>query len=74
MGCRSAPGFLCMAGKDTFLLTTDVAHSLVHWGAIEVEPAGKAARARVQAAFNRWAEGGPRPLSQISMAIALSEN
>ncbi|HJO69774.1 MAG TPA: DNA-3-methyladenine glycosylase I [Rhodospirillales bacterium] len=72
MGGRSAPVFLRMAGKDTFLLTDDVARALVRWGAIEGEPTGKAGRALVQAAFNRWAEESARPLSQISMALALS--
>lgn len=72
MGGRSAPVFLRMAGKDTFLLTDDVARALVRWGAIEGEPTGKAGRARVQAAFNRWAKESARPLSHISMALALS--
>ncbi|MDP6603191.1 MAG: DNA-3-methyladenine glycosylase I [Rhodospirillales bacterium] len=72
MGGRSAPVFLRMVGKDTFLLTDDVARALVHWGAIEEAPTGKAARALVQAAFNCWAEESARPLSQISMALAFS--
>ena len=72
MGGRSAPTFLRMAGKVTFLITPDVAGALAHWGALEEAPTGKAGCARVQAAFNRWAEESARPLSQISMALALS--
>ena len=32
LGGNSAPYFLRMAGKDTFLLTNDVARALQHWG------------------------------------------
>ena len=72
MGGKSAPYFLRMGGKDTFVLTGDVVRALGHWGAIEDEPKGKRAQAGVQAVFNAWAETSGRPLSQLSMILALS--
>jgi len=72
MGGNSGPYFLRMAGKDTFLLTGDVAGALVHWGAVEGELKGKAGRSRAQQAFNQWAADTGRPLSQLSMILGLS--
>ena len=72
LGGNSGPYFLRMAGKDTFLLTPDVVRALNRWGVIEGQPKGKAARRRVQEVFNGWAEAAGRPLSQLSMMLALS--
>ena len=72
MGGMSAPYFLRMAGRDTFILTGDVARALVRWGAIDAEPKGKRARVAVQDAFNAWAGESGRPFAEISMALALS--
>ena len=72
MGGNFSPYFLRMAGKDSFLLTGDVVRALGQWGVVDAEPKGKAARRRVQEAFNQWAEESGRPLCQISMILALS--
>lgn len=72
MGGRSAPTFLRMAGSDTFVLTDDVARALERWGAIDGAPKGKRDLARVQDAFNAWAEESGRALCEISMILALS--
>ncbi len=72
LGGNSGPTFLRMAGKDSFLLTSDVVRGLDRWAGIERAPKGKAARRRAQAAFNGWAEATGRPLSQLSMILALS--
>ncbi len=72
MGGRSAPYFLRMSGRDTFVLTGDVVRALGRWGAIDGEPKGKRERARVQDAFNAWADESDRPLCEISMILALS--
>ena len=72
LGGNSGPVFLRMAGKDSFILTPDVVRALQHWGAVESEPKGKRAQAKVQEAFNAWAAEAGRPLSQISMILALS--
>jgi 3-methyladenine DNA glycosylase Tag len=72
LGGNSGPYFLRMAGKDTFLLTGDVARALQRWGVIDKPPKGQADRRRVQAAFNGWTAETGRPLSQLSMILALS--
>ena len=72
MGGNSGPYFLRMAGKDTFLLTHDVVTALTGLRVIKGEAKSKAERAKVQAAFNGWAKETGRPLSQLSMILALS--
>ena len=72
LGGNSAPYFLRMVGKDTFILTTAVVSALNHWRAFGGEPRGKAARAEVQAAFNAWAEETGLPLAHLSMVLAAS--
>ena len=74
LGGNSGPYFLRMAGKDTFLLTGDVARALQHWGVVARAPKGKGDRLRVQAAFNGWAAETGRPLCRLSMILALSAN
>ena len=72
LGGNSGPYFLRMTGKDTFLLTGDVARALQHWGVVARTPKGKGDRRRVQAAFNGWTAETGRPLCQLSMILALS--
>ena len=72
MGGNSGPSFLRMAGKDTFILTASVIAALNHWKAFAGTPKTKADRAKVQAAFNAWADESGLPLAQISMTLALS--
>lgn len=72
LGGNSAPYFLRMAGKDTFILTESVAKGLVHWGATGTSPASRAERRASQNVFNTWAGETGRPLCQISLILALS--
>ena len=72
MGGNSAPRFLRMAGKDTFMLTPAVVKALDHWGAFAGEPKTKADRAKVQALFNGWAKETRLPLAHLSMMLAAS--
>ena len=72
MGGNSAPRFLRMAGKDSFILTPDVVRALNRTGACEGKPAGKRAQAEVQRAFNAWAAESGRPLAHISVALAIA--
>src|SRR5215469_6750917 len=72
LGGNSGPVFLRMAGKDTFILTAGVVAALKHWGVSASEPKGKAERAKLQAAFNAWAEETGLPLSHLSMMLAAS--
>ena len=72
MGGNSGPYFLRMAGKDSFLLTPDVGRGLQLHGAVDRPPKGKGDRRKAQAAFNAWAAETGRPLSQLSLILALS--
>ena len=72
MGGNSGPYFLRMAGRDTFILTSDVVDALIRSGAMEGEPKGKRGLQSAQEAFNAWAKESGRPLSEISVVLALS--
>jgi len=72
LGGSSGPYFLRMAGKDTFLLTTDVIKALNKWGAYDGDPKGKRARVAVQQAFNAWSSESGLPLATMSRILALS--
>ncbi len=72
LGGKSAPYFLRMVGKDTFIFSPDVVRGLGLWAEFEGEPKGKAARRRAQEVFNAWAAETGRPLCQLSMILALS--
>jgi 3-methyladenine DNA glycosylase Tag len=72
MGGNSAPRFLRMVGKDTFVLTPAVEKALDHWGAFKGKPKSKADRAKVQAIFNAWAKETGLPLAHLSMTLAAS--
>ncbi len=72
MGGASAPAFLRMAGKDTFLLTDFVVQALNHWGAFSGVPKTKSDRTAIQAAFNCWRDDTGRPLAHLSMILAAS--
>ena len=72
MGGNSAPYFLRMAGKDTFLLTGDVVRALIDAAVVDRKPRYKDERIAVQEAFNRWAAQTGRPLCQLSKILALS--
>jgi 3-methyladenine DNA glycosylase Tag len=72
LGGQSAPYFLRMVGKDTFVLTDSVVRGLVYWEIADGPPRGKAEIAALQAVFNRWQEETGRPLCQLSQILALS--
>ena len=72
LGGNSAPYFLRMAGKDTFILSDSVGKALVHWAAVPSVPTSRADRRAAQAAVNAWAAQEERPLCQISQILALS--
>jgi 3-methyladenine DNA glycosylase Tag len=72
LGGNSAPAFLRMAGKDTFLLTDSVLAGLRHWQVIADDPAGRRARPAIQAAFNGWAGETARPRCALSQILAMS--
>ena len=72
LGGMSTPYFLRWVGKDTFVVTPDVAKGLMAAGVVDRKPSGKRDLALVQEAFNAWAEETDRPLCQLSRALALS--
>ncbi len=71
MGGSSGPMFLRMMGKDTFILSTSVVAGLKHWVEMRA-PKNRADRAAAQAYFNAWASETGRPLSQLSLILAMS--
>jgi 3-methyladenine DNA glycosylase Tag len=71
MGGNSAPTFLRMVGKDTFVLSPSVVAALQHWD-IAAAPKNRQDRAGIQACFNAWTAETGRPLCQLSMVLACS--
>lgn len=72
MGGRSAPYFLRMVGKDTFVLTPAVVKALNGFGIWQGEPRSRADRRAIQQIFNRWAAETGRPLCQLSQILAMA--
>ena len=72
MGGNSAPAFLRMAGKDSFVLTDDVVRALETYADFTGNPKGKRDQAKIQEIFNAWAAESGRPLGHISVILALS--
>lgn len=75
LGGLSAPRFLRMAGKDTFIPTDDVVAALMAQKIVDKAPTSQRDLAAVQAAFNQWHEqSGGRPLCQLSVMLAHTVN
>lgn len=74
LGGLSAPRFLRMAGKDTFVLSTDVVAALVAQDIVTKTPTSQRDLSAVQEAFNIWQTQSGRPLCQLSMLLALTVN
>ncbi|MDD0974519.1 DNA-3-methyladenine glycosylase I [Pseudomonas fontis] len=74
MGGLSAPRFLRMVGKDTFIPTDDMVAALVAQGIIDKQPTSQRDLALVQQAFNQWQGESGRPLCQLSLMLAYTVN
>lgn len=74
LGGLSAPRFLRMAGKDTFIPTDDMVAALKAQEIIDKAPSSQKDLAAVQAAFNVWHEQSGRPLCQLSVMLAHTVN
>jgi 3-methyladenine DNA glycosylase Tag len=72
MGGNSGPTFLRMVGKDTFILSHSVVAGLKRWADMAAPAKNRVDRALVQAFFNAWAAETGRPLSQLSLILAMS--
>ena len=75
LGGLSAPRFLRMVGKDTFVPSYDVVAGLNAQKIVDKVPTSQRDLALVQDVFNQWHEqSGGRPMSQISMMLAYTVN
>ena len=74
LGGLSAPRFLRMVGKDTFIPTEDMAAALIAQKVIDKQPTSQRDLALVQQAFNQWHEESGRPLCQLSVMLAHTVN
>ncbi|ROS01250.1 DNA-3-methyladenine glycosylase I [Sinobacterium caligoides] len=72
MGGNSGARFLRMVGKDSFVLTDDVVVGLRRAGVIDKHANSKRDRAKVQEAFNSWAQESGLGLAQMSRILACS--
>ena len=72
LGGNTGPYALRFGGRDGFILSRDVVSRLVAEGVVDKAPTSKSAMAKVQAAFNTWADHSGRSLTQISRVLALS--
>jgi 3-methyladenine DNA glycosylase Tag len=74
LGGLSAPRFLRMAGKDTFIPSQDVVAALNAQGIVDRVPTSQRDLAAVQEAFNTWRAQSGRPLCQLSVMLAHTAN
>lgn len=74
LGGLSAPRFLRMVGKDTFIPTDDLVAALKAQEIIDKAPTSQKDLALVQAAFNQWQAQSGRPLCQLSVMLAHTVN
>ena len=74
LGGLSAPRFLRMVGKDTFVPTDDMVAALKAQGVIDKAPTSQKDLAAVQAAFNQWQAESGRALCQLSVMLAHTVN
>ncbi|USR41333.1 DNA-3-methyladenine glycosylase I [Ectopseudomonas hydrolytica] len=74
LGGLSAPRFLRMVGKDTFVPTDDMVAALKAQDVIDKAPTSQKDLAEVQAAFNQWQAESGRPLCQLSVMLAHTVN
>lgn len=74
LGGMSAPSFLRMVGKDTFIPTYDVVAGLNAQGIIDKVPTSLKDLATVQGAFNQWHAESGRPMCQLSLMLAYTVN
>lgn len=74
LGGLSAPRFLRMVGKDTFIPSNDMVAALKAQEIIDKAPTSQKELAALQAAFNEWQAQSGRPLCQLSMMLSFTVN
>lgn len=74
LGGLSAPRFLRMIGKDTFIPTWDVVAALNAQNIVDKVPSSKRDQALVQEVFNQWHADSGLPMCQLSAMLAFTAN
>lgn len=74
LGGLSAPRFLRMVGKDTFVVTDDVVAALKAQKIVDKAPTSQRDLAATQAYFNTLHAQSGRPLCQLSVMLASTSN
>lgn len=74
LGGLSAPRFLRMVGKDTFILTDDVVASLISQEIVDKKPTSQRDIRSAQSAFNKWHEESGLAMSHISRIVSFTAN
>lgn len=74
LGGLSSPRFLRMVGKDSFVITGDVAAALKARGVVDKAPTSQRDLAATQAFFNQLHTDSGRPMCQLSMMLAYTVN
>lgn len=72
LGGMTAQYFLRFIGKDGFILSRDGVYALIEAGVIEKSPNSKAARRKIQQAYNDWRRQTGFGLADISRILGLS--
>ena len=72
LGGTTAQYGLRFKGKDSFIISKDVAARLVAEGVVDKPPTSKTAMRKVQDAFNVWMEQSGRGLTEVSRVLATS--
>lgn len=70
LGGMSAPRFLRLAGRDTFLLTDDVIQALMLYGVVDDKPTRKADLERINQQFGAWCRESGRPMAHVSQILS----
>lgn len=70
LGGDTGPRFLRGMGKDTFILTGDVAWSLTQQGILTGKPTSKKQQQLANAAFVKWQQESGRSFAEMSVIIA----
>ncbi len=72
LGGMTAQFFLRIIGKDGFVLSRDGVYAMIQAGIIDKPPTSKAARRKVQQAYNQWQQETGMGLTDLSRILALS--
>jgi len=72
LGGMSAPYFLRMVGKDTFLLTRDVSAVMIAHNVVTKPPSSLKELRAVEAVFLAWQAESGRPLCEISRIVSMT--